>query len=438
MKSNRLFMSLLVITFIYNIQLKSISEFNSIEDFKNINRSKIINNKEEKEITTKKEYLFSSESVTEGHPDKVCDQISDAVLDAHLAIDPNSRVACEVLAAKNIIVIAGEISSNAQVDIPQIAKDTIQKIGYTDPNFGLDIKTCKLITSLSKQSPDISRGVDIDEEKKEQGAGDQGLMFGYACNETPQLMPAPIYFAHKLTQKLSQVRKENILSWVRPDGKSQVTLKYVDDKPAEITSVVISIQHDPNVTQEQIEKDIKEFVIYPICKNYLTENTKYYINSTGSFIIGGPEADTGLTGRKIIVDTYGGMGKHGGGCFSGKDPSKVDRSASYMARHIAKNIVAAKIADKCEVQIAYSIGVAEPVSLYINTFGTSKIDENKLSQVVRKIFPLKPAEISEYLDLKRPIYLKTASYGHFGREDDDFTWEKTNKVEELKQELNLN
>ena len=379
-------------------------------------------------------YLFSSESVTEGHPDKVCDQISDAVLDAFLKEDPNSRVACETLAAKDIVVVAGEISSSFKADIPQIVKDTIRKIGYTDEAFGLSDKNCKVITSISQQSPDISRGVNVSEER-EQGAGDQGLMFGFACNETPELMPLPISMAHKLTQRLAQVRKENILPWVRPDGKSQVTVKYVDEKPVEITAVVVSTQHDPEILHEEITKEIKEKVIFPVCKEFLTENTVYHINPTGNFVVGGPEADSGLTGRKIIVDTYGGMGRHGGGCFSGKDPSKVDRSAAYMARHIAKNIIASEMAEKCEVQIAYSIGVAEPVSLYVNTFGTSKVDSTKIENVIRKIFPLKPAEIVEYLDLKKPIYLKTASYGHFGREDSGFSWEKTNKVEELIAEI---
>ena len=383
------------------------------------------------------EYLFSSESVTEGHPDKVCDQISDAILDAYLSQDPQARVACEVMAAKNIIMVAGEISSCAKdIDISKIVKETIQKIGYTKETFGLGADTCKVLKSLSQQSENISQGVD-ELDGREQGAGDQGLMFGFACDETPEFMPLPIALAHKLTKKLSQVRKEKIVPWMRPDGKSQVTVRYVDGMPIEITSIVISIQHDPDVTREQIEKDVKEHVIFSECKDYITKATKFYINSTGSFIIGGPQADTGLTGRKIIVDTYGGAGRHGGGCFSGKDPSKVDRSACYMARHIAKNIVAANVAKKCEVQIAYSIGVAQPVSLYINTFGTSAVGEEKLEKVISKIFPLKPALIIKYLDLKRPIYLKTASYGHFGRNDEDFTWEYTNKVDELKKELGL-
>jgi S-adenosylmethionine synthetase len=380
------------------------------------------------------EYLFSSESVTEGHPDKICDQISDAILDEYLKMDPNSRVACETLAAKNIIIVAGEITSRGELDIAQLVKETIKKIGYTNDTFGLHNENCKVITSLSKQSPDISCGVTASEEK-EQGAGDQGLMFGYACDDTEELMPLPISLSHKLTQKLAEVRKENILPWVRPDGKAQVTVKYVNDVPQEITTVVVSTQHAPEISHKEIEEEIKEKIILPVCKDYLTENTQYFINPTGSFVVGGPQADSGLTGRKIIVDTYGGMGRHGGGCFSGKDPSKVDRSASYMARHIAKNIVAAKLAQRCEVQIAYSIGVAEPVSLYINTFNTAIVPEEEIEKAVRKIFPLKPAELIEYLDLKRPIYFKTAAYGHFGRNDNDFTWEKTNKVEELLEEL---
>ncbi|MFC1842391.1 methionine adenosyltransferase [Candidatus Dependentiae bacterium] len=384
------------------------------------------------------EYLFSSESVTEGHPDKVCDQISDAILDAYLAQDPHARVACETAAGKGIIMVLGEISSNSntKIDIKQVVDTTIKNIGYTDPAYGLDVRTYKLIKSLSQQSPDISAGVDVT-ENREQGAGDQGLMFGYACDDTPELMPLPIMLAHKLTQRLAQVRKENILPWARPDGKAQVTVKYIDDKPIAITTVVVSTQHDPAISHKQITKDIKNHVIMPVCKDYLTKETVYHINPTGKFILGGPQADAGLTGRKIIVDTYGGMGRHGGGCFSGKDPSKVDRSACYMARHIAKNIVAAGIAKRCEVQIAYSIGIAEPVSLYINTFGTSKISAEKIEQAVRAVFHLKPAQLIEYLDLKRPIYLKTAAYGHFGRKDTDFTWEKTNKVDELTKELGL-
>ncbi|MBT3456053.1 methionine adenosyltransferase [bacterium] len=384
--------------------------------------------------TSARDYLFSSESVTEGHPDKVCDQISDAVLDANLAQDPNSRVACEVFALNGHIFIGGEITSKANIDIVQVARDTVRKIGYTDPAFGLDANTCKVTTIMSKQSPNIAMGVNSD-TTKEQGAGDQGLMFGYASDETPELMPLAIDLSHKVTKRLSDLRKDGTLAWARPDGKAQITVRYRDGKPVEITTIVVSTQHSPDVSHDQIEQDIKEFVIKPICKQYLTENTKYFINPTGLFILGGPAADAGLTGRKIIVDTYGGMGHHGGGCFSGKDASKVDRSAAYMARHIAKNIVAAGLANRCEVQIAYSIGIAKPVSIYVSTFGTGKVDEEKIEKAIEKIFPLKPAELISYLDLKRPIFQKTASYGHFGRDDDDFTWEKTNKVDELKKLL---
>jgi len=381
-----------------------------------------------------REYLFSSESVTEGHPDKVCDQISDRVLDALIAQDENSRVGCEVLAAKGEVVVTGEITSSGTIDVESIVRQTLKDIGYTKKELGVSYDSCKVHVSLSKQSTDIAQGVDVRKDH-EAGAGDQGLMFGYACKETPELMPLPISLAHKLAQRLAEVRKKGILKWVRPDGKSQVTVKYVDGKPKEIATVVISIQHDVSVTHDEIEAAIKKIVIEPVCSNYLTDNTKYFINPTGLFVLGGPDADVGLTGRKIIVDTYGGMGRHGGGCFSGKDPSKVDRSAAYMARHIAKNIVAADLADKCEVQLAYSIGVAEPVSVYIDCFGTANVAEKKLEAVVRNVFPLKPAEIISYLDLKRPIYAKTAAYGHFGRQDADFTWEKLNKVEELKAAL---
>jgi S-adenosylmethionine synthetase len=373
-----------------------------------------------------REFLFSSESVTEGHPDKICDQISDAILDAFLEKDKNARVACETVATKNTIFITGEISSFHNVNLEEIARETLHKIGYVNPLYGISDQNCNIITLMSKQSPDIAQGVDREDDL---GAGDQGLMFGYACDETEELMPLPISLSHKITKKLSQVRKEGILPYLRPDGKTQVTIKYEDNIPKEITTIVIAAQHDPDINNEQLVQEIKEKVITPICKDYLTENTQYHINGTGVFIIGGPEGDSGLTGRKIIVDTYGGMSRHGGGCFSGKDPSKVDRSASYMARHIAKNIVKAKLAKRCEIQLAYCIGVAEPVSVYVDTFNTSSVDEEKLTEAVKKIFPLKPKAIIEYLDLQKPIYQNTASYGHFGR--DIFPWEKTNKVDEL-------
>ena len=379
-------------------------------------------------------YLFSSESVTEGHPDKVCDQISDAILDAYLEQDKNARVACEVLVSKEVVFVAGEISSTATVDTSAVVRKTLQEIGYTSSDLGICNETCRIITSLSRQSSDIAKGVD-ETTNHEQGAGDQGLMFGYASNETDELMPLAILLSHKLTKKLAQVRKEGVLSWVRPDGKAQVTVKYVNDKPETVDTIVVSTQHDLDVSNEQIEREIKEYVIKPVCGKYVSDETKYFINPTGVFVIGGPAGDAGLTGRKIIVDTYGGMGRHGGGCFSGKDPSKVDRSAAYMARYIAKNIVAAELADRCEIQLAYSIGVAEPVSVYVNTFGTSSVDEIRLEEAVRKIFPLKPAQIISHLDLKRPIYQETAAYGHFGREKTSFSWENVDKVDELKKEL---
>jgi S-adenosylmethionine synthetase len=370
--------------------------------------------------------------VTEGHPDKICDQVSDAILDALLTVDPESRVACETMTTTGLVMVVGEITTKAYVDIPRIVRETIEKIGYTDPDFGLDARSCAVITSIHEQSENIALGVN-ETEKHEQGAGDQGLMFGYACDETPELMPLPISMANKLTMRLAEVRKKGILNWVRPDGKSQVTVEYEDDHPQRITNVVVAVHHNPEISHEKIVSDIKNHVILPVCQGYLTPETKFYINATGIFAIGGPEADSGVTGRKIICDTYGGMGRHGGGAFSGKDPSKVDRSASYMARYIAKNIVAAGLARRCEVQLAYSIGVADPISVYINTSGTGKQPEERLAEAVRAIFPLKPAAIIKYLCLKRPIYLKTAAYGHFGREDEEFSWEKTDKVTELKQ-----
>ena len=377
--------------------------------------------------------LFTSESVTEGHPDKIADQISDAVLDYIFNKDPQARVACETMVTTGLVLIAGEISTKCYADIPKIARKTIEEIGYNDATYGFDHKACAVLSSIDEQSPDIAQGVDDDAGlHKEQGAGDQGLMFGYACNETEQLMPLPIYLAHNLTRKLAEIRKSGELKYLRPDGKSQVTVEYEDGKPKRVDTVVISTQHNPEVEHEQIKQDVIEKIIKPVCGEYLDDKTIYHINPTGKFIIGGPPGDAGLTGRKIIVDTYGGMGRHGGGCFSGKDPSKVDRSAAYAARYIAKNIVAAELAEKCEVQLSYAIGVAEPVSVLVDTFGTGKIDNDKLVELIREHFPLKPAEIIRELDLRKPIYQKLAAYGHFGRDDLDLSWEKTDRVGKLK------
>lgn len=380
-------------------------------------------------------YFFTSESVTEGHPDKMCDQISDAILDAAIAEDPSSRVAIETLTKTGTVILAGEMTTNTYIDVPSVVRKTIKEIGYDDPSFGFDYEGCGVMVSISEQSPDISQGVTTGEGlHKQQGAGDQGLMFGYASNETPQYMPLPIVLAHKLTKKLAIVRKNNKIKYLRPDGKSQVTVEYKDGVPQRVEAVVIAAQHSPKVSHKRIEKDIIKYVIKPVCKKWIDKNTKFHINATGKFVQGGPVADAGLTGRKIIVDTYGGHGSHGGGAFSGKDPSKVDRSASYAARYIAKNIVAAGLADKCEVQLAYAIGVPEPVSVLTHTFGTNKIPEKEISKFVRKHFPLKPNDIISHLKLRRPIFRKTASYGHFGRNDPDFTWERLDKVDVLKKE----
>lgn len=384
-----------------------------------------------------RDYLFTSESVTEGHPDKVSDQISDSVLDALIAEDPASRVACETLVTTGLIIIAGEITSKGQPNYQQIARDTIADIGYTESGIGFDSRSCAVLLALDRQSPDIARGVD-EGEKKEQGAGDQGLMFGYACDHTAEFMPMPIDLAHKLTKRLADVRKTGVLDFVRPDGKSQVTVRYSDGRPVEVTTVVISTQHTPDVDNKTLEEGITEEVINKVIPVELrTKALKIYINPTGRFVVGGPHGDCGLTGRKIIVDTYGGHGSHGGGAFSGKDPSKVDRSASYMARYIAKNVVAAGLASECEVQFAYAIGIADPVSLMVDANGTEKIEVEKIEKIIREHFKLRPSEIITELDLLRPIYRKTAAYGHFGRPDPDFTWEATDKVEELKKAAGL-
>ncbi len=386
--------------------------------------------------------LFTSESVTEGHPDKLCDQISDAILDSIISRDPNARVACETMATTGVIFVMGEITTDCYTDIPAIVRKTVERVGYDNPEYGFDAKSCAVLTSIDEQSPDIAMGVNASEEYKKNsadasdliGAGDQGMMFGYACRETPELLPAPLCYAHMLTRRLAELRKTGALPYLRPDGKAQVTVEYDEkDTPVRIETVVLSTQHDPNVEIETLRRDILEKLILPVLPaSMLDDHTKYYINPTGRFVLGGPAADSGLTGRKIIVDTYGGFSHHGGGAFSGKDPTKVDRSASYMARYAAKNVVAAGLAARCEIGVAYAIGVARPVSIYVDTFGTGVIADDRLAEIVERVFDFRPAEIIKTLDLRRPIYTPTAAYGHFGRTDLDLSWERTDKTEELK------
>ncbi len=377
-----------------------------------------------------RDFLFTSESVTEGHPDKIADQISDGMVDAIIEKDPDGRVAVETLVKTGLAIVAGEVTTSCYVDIPRIVRNTITRIGYTDSSMGYDGHTCGVMVAIEGQSEDIARGVDK-KDKKEQGAGDQGMMFGFACDETPELMPAPITYAHALTRRLAEVRRKQH-PWMRPDGKSQVTIEYRDGRPARIDAVVVSTQHSPDVSNKTIHEAVREDVIYKVLpKKLIDKKTKIFINPTGRFVIGGPMGDSGVTGRKIIVDTYGGMGRHGGGAFSGKDPSKVDRSAAYMCRYIAKNVVAASLASRCEVQVSYAIGVADPVSVMVETFGTATVSEEKISQAIRQVFGLKPREIIDGLQLLRPIYQKTAAYGHFGRSEKEFTWERTDKKEQL-------
>jgi S-adenosylmethionine synthetase len=379
-------------------------------------------------VAEKMRHIFTSESVTEGHPDKVADQISDSVLDAVLKDDPTGRVACEVLVTTGICVVSGEITTTTYVDVPRLVRSVIYDIGYTDAAMGFDSKTCGILNSIQSQSPDIAMGVDTG------GAGDQGLMFGYACDETKELMPMPIMLAHKLVRQLSEVRRAGRLDFLRPDGKSQVSIEYVDGKPKRIEAVVVSTQHDDKISTEDLRHQVKKHIIDPVVPSHMVDSsTKYHINPTGRFVIGGPHGDTGLTGRKIIVDTYGGMGRHGGGAFSGKDPTKVDRSACYMARYVAKNLVASGLASRCEVQLAYAIGVAEPVSVMVNTFGTGQVEEERLVELIRELFPLTPKGMIDHLNLRQPIYRKTAAFGHFGRTESSFTWEATDKAEALRE-----
>jgi len=384
-------------------------------------------------MSRKGRHLFTSESVTEGHPDKIADQIADAILDGVLEQEPHGRVACETLVTTGLVIIAGEITTTGYVDFPAVAREVIRDVGYTRSEYGIDYETCGVISSVDRQSSDIAQGVDTG------GAGDQGLMFGYACSETPQLMPMPIVLAHQLVRRLAQCRKQGIIDWLRPDGKSQVTVEYEGDKPVRVDAVVIAAQHNPEVTNDEIAQTIQEKVIKPVipAEELLDRDTKFHINPTGRFVIGGPQGDCGVTGRKIIVDTYGGVGSHGGGAFSGKDPSKVDRSASYMARYIAKNCVAAGLAERMEIQLAYAIGVAEPVSLLVDTFGTERLDEEAILELIRSHFPLTPQKIIDLLNLRQPIFRKTATYGHFGREDEGFTWELTDKADLLRREAGL-
>ena len=392
-----------------------------------------------------KSYLFTSESVTEGHPDKICDQISDSVLDSIIELDPNARVACEVSITTGLVVIMGEITTSAYVDIPSVVRRVISDIGFNDPELGFDSKSCGIMLSINEQSPDISEGVSTSLEVRENditdknaliGAGDQGMMVGYACTETPELMPLPISLSHKLVQQLSKVRRDNTLNYLRPDGKSQITVEYSMGKPKRIDTVVVSTQHDPDISQSDIYNDVNKYVIEPIIdKSLVDSNTKIYVNPSGRFVIGGPNGDTGLTGRKILVDTYGGFARHGGGAFSGKDPTKVDRSGAYAARWVAKNLVAAGVSDLCEVQLAYAIGMAEPVSVSVETFGTSKISYDKIIDIINEVFDLRPAAIIEQLNLRQPIYHSTSFYGHFGRSDLDLPWERINKIEDIKSRL---